>query len=139
MAAKHKYQHAHVTASSKTLQPEALLKLARDVIGEIKEAQVDETLDGGLSVLVRSWAKVKLMHFAVLASESNGVSQVTSEILEFRTNQATLLYFIPIGPKELLGYKPYKNFMELYAKAIKTVDPAATVRVVELAPAGVNK
>lgn len=138
MAAKHKHQNAQVSGSSTLLSATALVQLARDVVAEVGGVAIDEPIDGGLSVVVRNLLKVKILRFVVLASEADGTNEVHSRIVEFRTSQSKLLYFIPIGPKTLLGYKPYKNFMELYAKAILKLDPAAQVRVTELDPQAVR-
>jgi hypothetical protein len=46
----------------------------------------------------------------------------------YRTNQPTYL-FIPVGPKSIAGYDPYKRFLNHIANALAAADPRARVSV----------
>jgi hypothetical protein len=46
----------------------------------------------------------------------------------YRTNQPTYL-FIPVGPKSIAGYDPYKRLLSQVATALAAADPRAHVSV----------
>lgn len=73
---------------------------------------------------------VELCTFTAEAIEDGeGVTTLRVGGLEtFRTTQPTYL-FIPVGPKSIAGYDPYKRFLNHIANALAKADPRATVSV----------
>jgi hypothetical protein len=73
---------------------------------------------------------VELCTFSAEAVEDGeGVTTLRVGGLEtYRTNQPTYL-FIPVGPKSIAGYDPYKRFLNHLAAELAKVDPQATVSV----------
>lgn len=73
---------------------------------------------------------VELCTFSADAVENGeGVTTLRVGGLEtYRTTQPTYL-FIPVGPKAIAGYDPYKRFLNHIANALAVADPRATVSV----------
>lgn len=131
MAAKHKYSGSHVEVKT-SLEPAKVLALATQAAETFKEISVVGEDASTVALVIKSWAKVQLMNFSVNVSATDGSTVARTEIDGFRTQQSTFM-FIPIGPKELLGYKSYKRYMALFAEAVKAVDSKATYHVQERA------
>lgn len=131
MAASHKFQHANVEVIS-SLPAEKLLAIAQDVVPGIKQLNMGASAHDGFGVTVKSWAKIPIMEFTVTAAtQADGTTRVVSEITHFLTQQSKVFIFIPVGPKELLGYGQYKEFMRTYADAVRAIDPSARATVTE--------
>lgn len=47
----------------------------------------------------------------------------------YKTSQSKLFFLIPIGPKQIFGMAPYKNFLEAVASGLRAADPRATVSI----------
>ena len=71
------------------------------------------------------------MTFSVSFADTDGRSLVRSRIESFRTRQDRFLAFIPAGPKELLGWNWYQNFMRNFDRAVRAEDPSAQVVIIE--------
>ncbi len=72
-----------------------------------------------------------MMTFSVSFADADGRSLVRSRIESFRTRQDMFLGFIPAGPKELLGWNWYQNFMRNFDRAVRAADPSAQVVIIE--------
>ena len=55
------------------------------------------------------------------------------ELETYKTTQSTVLGFIPVGPKMIAGYAPYKTFLSAVADAIRSADANASVQIAERA------
>lgn len=67
---------------------------------------------------------------AVVGSDGAGRTTVRVGGLDaYRTQQQKYLYFIPVGPKQILGMAPYKHFLQLAAELISEADPSARLTV----------
>jgi hypothetical protein len=61
--------------------------------------------------------------------DGHGVTNLRVGGLEsYRTSQPTYL-FIPVGPKSIAGFDPYKRLLNNIANALAKADPQATVSV----------
>ncbi len=132
MAKSHKYAGAHIKVTSSSLKAEKLLSLAEEVAGTFKQIEVRGKSEHGLSMMVKSIARVDLLEFALTAEDKGEGSTAVTEIGEYMTSQSTLFIFIPFGPKEMNGYTIYKKFMELYGKTVKALDQQARATITEL-------
>jgi hypothetical protein len=47
----------------------------------------------------------------------------------YGTQQQKLLFFIPAGPKMILGMDPYKRFLSVATAALQAADPTADLTV----------
>jgi hypothetical protein len=74
-----------------------------------------------------------MMTFSVSFASVDGGSQARSRIESFRTKQEMFLGFIPVGPRELLGWNWYQNFMRKFDRAVRAVDPSAQIEIIERA------
>lgn len=48
----------------------------------------------------------------------------------YKTSQSTVLGFIPVGPKMIAGYAPYKRFLDEVRAELAAADPAARAALV---------
>jgi hypothetical protein len=75
---------------------------------------------------------VKLCTFSAAAQNGPSGTEVKIGGLEtYKTTQSTVLGFIPVGPKMIAGYAPYKAFLNAVATALRSADDAATVTIAE--------
>lgn len=68
--------------------------------------------------------------FRVNGSQEDGQATIRSEITAFKTRQNTFLG-IPMGPKDLVSYNWYENFMLDLEDAVLALDPEAEVFIEE--------
>ncbi|GAA2183685.1 hypothetical protein GCM10009785_28330 [Brooklawnia cerclae] len=129
MAKKHKYHNAGLTLSS-ALTPAQLLTIAKQVAGTLKPLVLDAETPSSLRFLVKNWARVTFMSFGVDVASEGARTALTTTIAEYQTSQATV-FFIPIGPKEMLGYGEYRSYMRALADAVVAADPGATFVITE--------
>ncbi len=47
----------------------------------------------------------------------------------YKTNQTRLYMIIPLGPKQIAGYDPYKRFLNAVASALRERDPSAQILI----------
>lgn len=67
---------------------------------------------------------VTVMKYRVTATDRpDGGSDCRVAMTSYRTQQSTFL-MIPLGPKEMIGYKTYRAFLENLSAALKQADPS---------------
>ena len=73
---------------------------------------------------------IELCTFSAVADSRNGTTTLRVGGLEtYKTTQSTYL-FIPIGPKMIAGYAPYKKFLQEVEAELHVADPAAVSSIV---------
>jgi hypothetical protein len=73
---------------------------------------------------------VELCTFSAQATPSNGTTSLRVGGLDrYKTVQSRLFHLIPTGPKRILGYDPYRRFLDTVRAALAVADPSATVAV----------
>src|SRR5690606_1784252 len=102
------------------------------VADTVRKVRFEGASDGETHFSIRHLGGVvEWMTFDVLIDASEGGSRVRTVIDRYVTSQATAMA-IPVGPKEMLGYKFYRTFMHKLASAVAAEDPAARHTVTEL-------
>lgn len=77
---------------------------------------------------------VELCTFSATVSANGAGTKVRVGGLEtYKTNQEKLLFFIPVGPKMIMGMGPYKAFLNGLADEIRARDSSASVTVEQTA------
>lgn len=74
-----------------------------------------------------------MLTFSVSFENVDGRSLANSRIDSFRTRQSMFLGFIPAGPKELIGWNWYVNFMRNFERVVRHADPSAQIEIIERA------
>lgn len=87
------------------------------------EGGESERLNFSVRTMKDRW---ELMTFCLDVTRDRDSLSLTSRIQSYKTTQATLFYFIPVGPKEITGFVSYKVFMKLLLDRIKVADPTAS-------------
>lgn len=67
---------------------------------------------------------------AVVRPDGQNTALCVGGLETYRTTQSTMLGFIPVGPKMIAGYAPYKRFLEAVAAHLQGLSADATVRIV---------
>jgi hypothetical protein len=67
--------------------------------------------------------------FQVAASFGGESARLQSRILRYKTSQPSLLGFIPVAPKKMLGLQAYRKWLSNFADALKRVDPTAQIEI----------
>jgi hypothetical protein len=116
---------------------EVFSDLPADQLAELSKAaadqckiRLDDIQPGRLIFSVRALFRPNqncLMTFAVQLATSDGERVVTSHILNYRTTQATVLFFIPFGPRSMPALPAYEKFMERFRELAEHADPDADV------------
>ncbi len=139
---------AQLALRARTKLPvEKMLDLVRAATGEVRGggtslltsgvqnvgAQVHVEVETGnrLGLSITSGKRlIELCAFSAEAVEDgDGVTSLRVGGLEsYRTTQPTYM-FIPVGPKSIAGYDPYKRLLNHIANALAEADPQATVSV----------
>lgn len=132
MAKPHKYAGAHVDVMT-AVSADQVRRVAHQVIENIKEVTIESETPAGFTLNVRSWARVRQITFYLTINATESGAHARTEIDWYLTSQAKFL-FIPIGPKEMVGYKAYRRFMQTFARAVQSVDPSARTSIVETTP-----
>ena len=80
--------------------------------------------EDGLTIhfIVRSALRMEIGSFYIDIREVEDRRSVALLIDDFLTQQETLLYFIPIGPKTAPGYRSARDFSEFVQKRLQVVD-----------------
>lgn len=66
----------------------------------------------------------------VTGPDANGKTRLYVGGLEtYKTNQTKLYMIIPLGPKQIAGYDPYKRFLSSVAAALSERDPSAQISI----------
>lgn len=129
------------------LDPADALDLVATAAGEVKgggasllttglvnvgaQVHVERRRDGHLALSITSGKRlVELCTFSARATPQNGKTSLQVGGLEtYKTSQSKFLYLIPIGPKLIMGYDPYKRFLQGVATALRGKDPGAAVQI----------
>jgi len=128
------------------MRPDAVLDLVRAAAGEVRgggasllttglqnlgaQVHIERESPGALGLSITSGRRlVELCTFSAQAADAGeGVTTVRVGGLEtYRTTQTKMYGFIPVGPKMIAGYDPYKRFLEHIANALAKADPQAQV------------
>ena len=131
MGKPHKYAQATVTIET-TLVGDAVGDVVRKVADAMKNVTVEKTGSGVMHLAIKSWAKVTQMSFDVHHASTAEGTRVSTEIGTYLTQQQKIFIFIPLGPKTMLAWKPYRQFIGTLAEAFKAADPAARTSIVEI-------
>ena len=95
------------------------------------QVHVEAVSDNRMNLSITSGKRlIELCTFSAEAFRGDdGVTNLRVGGLEsYRTNQPTYM-FIPVGPKSIAGYDPYKRFLNHIANALADADSQATVSV----------
>lgn len=137
-----------LTAST-TLEPAAVLRAVKSATAQVKGggasllttglqnigAQVNVERENGstLALSITSGKRlIELCTFNVVARPAPTGTELTVGGLEtYKTSQSTVFGFIPVGPKMIAGYAPYKSFLDAVAASLHGADTAAAVTIAE--------
>lgn len=140
--AKHKKQHSTLQATT-SLDPDRTAQLAKNVGDSIKSSipggayvRFEGASRGQLEFSVRggghTWGGGAVMSFVVdIADSGGGLTTVDTHIDGFRTSRQTV-FFIPVTPKALEGYRTYKRFANEFATALHQQDPQSVATLIEV-------
>lgn len=139
MAKPHKYAHSHIDVQT---------RLSADRVAELTMAIGGNTAATGMS----TWRAAtrfegaqpgrtnfsirgiggfsEMITFHVDITDTPTGSSARSQIDNYKTSQQTV-FFIPVSPKDMVGYGTYRKFMDSLSEAIRQEDPAAQVSVTE--------
>jgi hypothetical protein len=98
------------------------------------QVNVENERDSHLALSVTSGKRlVELCTFSAVAQggKGGGTAVTIGGLETYKTTQSTVLGFIPVGPKMIAGYAPYKNFLNVVADAIRSADGDATIQIAE--------
>lgn len=95
------------------------------------QVNVEEESANRLGMSITSGRRiVELCTFTAVATTRGGTTSLRVGGLDtYKTTQSTYL-FIPIGPKMIAGYAPYKKFLQEVEAELRAADPAATISIV---------
>jgi len=136
--ASHKLAGSYIVATTSCKLPD-LLKLTEAVAGETVGTGLYRGAKARITVVGRNQGSLQfrigaskaMMTFRVNVERAQGGSRLTSRITAFRTNQSMFLGLIPSGPKQLVGWNFYSNFMANLADSLYELDPEADVEIIE--------
>lgn len=131
MGKSHKYANGFVTVDT-ALTGDEVEDVVRKIVDSTKGFSIEGSASGLIRVKVKSWAKVTQMTFEVSHARSARGTQVATKILDYLTTQEKVFVFIPLGPKTMIAWKPYKEFMATLAAGFAAADPAAHSAIVEI-------
>jgi hypothetical protein len=97
------------------------------------QINVEREEDGTLALSVTSGKRLfELCTFSAVTRNDQTRTQITIGGLEtYKTTQSTVLGFIPIGPKMIAGYAPYKAFLNAVGAALATADADVAIQIGE--------
>lgn len=128
-----------------SMEPAAVLDIVRDSSGTGKGGGVSLLTTGianvsaGVHIETESETKlglsitsgkrlIELCTFSAEVTRSGGVTSLRVGGLEtYKTLQTKMYGFVPAGPKRIMGYDPYRHFLEETAARLVEADPAATI------------
>ena len=131
MGKPHKYANGSVTIDT-SLTGDEVVDIVRKIVNSTKGFSIEGSASGVVRVKVKSWAKVTQMTFNVNHAPSAGGTQVSTKIVDYLTTQDKIFVFIPLGPKTMIAWKPYKQFMATLAAGLSAADPSARAAIVEI-------
>ena len=142
MGAKHKLQHSRVEITSH-LDSQQMLSVSEEVASSLTQRRGKVNgghfFQFGWTVTDRSPEALRMtlgnprkpvMSYEVLVAGDESGGRLTSRITGFRTSQPTFM-FVPTGPKRLLGYQEYRNYLVALGQAFEAADPTCQVRIIE--------
>jgi hypothetical protein len=75
---------------------------------------------------------VELCTFSATVNSSDGRTSLRVGGLEhYKTSQPRVAGFIPSGPKSILGYDPYRRYLDAVKRELLARDPSAEVTIAE--------
>jgi hypothetical protein len=75
---------------------------------------------------------IELCTFSAAVSSTEGKTQLHVGGLDrYKTRQSKFLYLIPAGPKSIMGYDPYRRFLDAVATGLIAQDSAADVSIAQ--------
>jgi hypothetical protein len=135
--------------ASTSLAPAEVLALVKQSAGGVKgggmslltsgvqnlgaEVHVEQESEGALALSITSGKRlVELCTFSAVA-EADGDKTVLriGGLKTYKTTQSTVLGFIPVGPKSISGFSPYKRFLDQVAVDLRAADSNATTNVAQ--------
>lgn len=131
MAKDHKYHRARIEVDT-SLSVDQVLRFAEEVINTQKGFQFIGREDNMISVLMKSWAGLTLLTFTVEAFSVGARTHAITEIQSYHTNQMTVLYFIPIGPREMTAYRPYRRYLQAFEQVTLAADAQARTAIIDM-------
>jgi hypothetical protein len=109
--------------------PAASFSLGRFEVGAGQRVVVEAGDDSRLSLEITN---MKVARFCTFSAEVRAIDGVTTlrvgPLESFKTSQGTFL-FIPMGPKLLVGFPLYKQFLEAVADELRALDGASQIRI----------
>ena len=131
------------------LPPPDVLDAVRQAIGAVKgggaslltsglqnlgaQVNVERESPNHLALSITSGKRIfELCTFSarVAATNTDGKTRLQIGGLEtYKTNQTRLYMVIPLGPKRIAGYDPYKRFLDAVASVLNQRDPAAQISI----------
>ena len=147
MAVTAKARAHHALRATTNLTPAEALEVVRESTGSVKGGgaslltsgiqnvgamvQVERENESRLGLSVTSGRRlVELCTFPAWAETKDGRTSLTVGGLEtYKTTQATVLGFIPAGPKAIAGIDIYKRFLNAVSAGLKSRDPGASVQI----------
>lgn len=137
MAAKHKKQHSTFQAQT-AIDPDSVARMSRDVAETIKSplpvgpfVRFEGAEPGKLLFSIRNWGgHAELMSFCVNITGSGTGSTINTRIQGFKTTQQKYM-FIPVSPKQLVGYGAYTLFAQRLGQALHQNDPQCQSALIE--------
>lgn len=95
------------------------------------QVHVERETSGHLALSITSGKRlVELCTFDARATTDGSRTTVTVGGLEtYKTTQSTVLGFIPVGPKMIAGYAPYKRLLDEIATELRAADPTVQVTI----------
>jgi hypothetical protein len=75
---------------------------------------------------------LELCTFSATVSSTEGKTLLqVGGLHRYKTRQSKFLYLIPVGPKSILGYDPYRRFLDEVATGLTTRDSAADISIAQ--------
>ena len=109
--------------------PAASFSLGRFEVGAGQRVVVEEGDDSRLSLAITN---MKVARFCTFSAEARAVDGRTvlhvGPLESFKTSQGSF-FFIPTGPKLLVGFQLYKQFLEAIAAELRALDGACQVTI----------
>jgi hypothetical protein len=92
---------------------------------------VEESGPNSLGLSITSGKRVvELCTFKASCEQADGATALrVGGLTTYKATQSTALGFIPIGPKVVMGFDPYKRLLAAVESGLKQRDPTATVTI----------
>ena len=118
-----------VRASSGTGKGGGVSLLTTGIANLSAGVHVETETDTKLGLSITSGKRlVELCTFSAEATRSDGATSLRVGGLEtYKTVQTKAYGLVPAGPKRIMGYDPYRNFLQETAARLLDADPRATI------------